>query len=212
PRDSILFPGSQRSPSQRLTHAAGQVAQHIVAAQAAQHGEQLPHGGPAGAASRPLLQQRGRGVGQPLQPPDLQEAAAQRLRQRRPVRGRGRPRVQVEAEAAADAVVERYHGHGLQVRQRAGAGAGSGLRWGRGHRAALRLPLPGTFAPRPAPPLLRPAAPLRPQPSAAGERGGDVPSQPSGEPSSRDSPVSSCQHGPALRKTCDFLQPWLSSR
>uniref|UniRef100_A0A8C3M8R3 Uncharacterized protein n=1 Tax=Geospiza parvula TaxID=87175 RepID=A0A8C3M8R3_GEOPR len=135
------FPG--RSPrSQRLTHAAGQVRQDIVAPQAAQHIEELPHGGPAGAASRPFLQQRGRGVGQPLEPPDLQEAAAQRLRQRRPVRGRGGPRVEVEAEAAAHAVVQSYHGHGVRVQRRDGAdngaGADSGVRWGRSHgRAAL---------------------------------------------------------------------------
>uniref|UniRef100_A0A8C3TNW5 Uncharacterized protein n=1 Tax=Catharus ustulatus TaxID=91951 RepID=A0A8C3TNW5_CATUS len=138
PRLSSI-PGHPSSPHpQLLTHAAAQVCQDIIATQGAQHIQELPHRGPAGTAPRPLVQQRARGVGQPFQPPDLQEAASQRLGQRRPVGGRGRPRVEVEPEAAANAVIEGDHGHGVQVQRWHRAGHRAGLRRGRGHGRALR--------------------------------------------------------------------------
>uniref|UniRef100_A0A8B9CV26 Uncharacterized protein n=1 Tax=Anser brachyrhynchus TaxID=132585 RepID=A0A8B9CV26_9AVES len=113
PREAQLLNPEVRP---RLTHAGGQVNQDVVALQAVQELEQAAHGGPPGAAALPLVQQRPGGVGQRLQPPDLQVLAAQLLGQRRPVGGRGGAGVEVEAEAAPHAVVERHHGHGGQLR------------------------------------------------------------------------------------------------
>uniref|UniRef100_A0A8D0FRZ7 Uncharacterized protein n=1 Tax=Strix occidentalis caurina TaxID=311401 RepID=A0A8D0FRZ7_STROC len=142
-----------------LTHAVGQVEEHVVAAQAAQEVEEAADGGAAGAAALPVLQQRGGGVGPRLQPPDLQVLAAQLLRQRRPVGGRRRPRVEVEAEAAPHAVVQRHHGHSVEVGpRRDGAGAGAGARRRRGHGSGDSR---GPFASRLAPPRRRPPSPGR---------------------------------------------------
>uniref|UniRef100_A0A8B9QP90 Uncharacterized protein n=1 Tax=Anas platyrhynchos TaxID=8839 RepID=A0A8B9QP90_ANAPL len=100
----------------RLTHAGRQVNQDVVALQLPQQLEQAAHGGPAGAAALPLVQQSPGGVWQSLQPPDLQIFAAQLLGQRRPVGGGGGAGVEVESEAAPHAVVKSHHGHGRQLR------------------------------------------------------------------------------------------------
>uniref|UniRef100_A0A669QJD1 Uncharacterized protein n=1 Tax=Phasianus colchicus TaxID=9054 RepID=A0A669QJD1_PHACC len=136
-----------------LTHAAGQLQQHVVAAQLPQELQQLTHGGSAGTAALPLVQQRGRGIGQRLQPPDLQVVAAQLLRQRRPVGCGRRPRVEVKAEAAPHAVVEGHHGHGVQIR-RLGAGSGARAHGYRGHGRAALATSPGAALSLPASPRL----------------------------------------------------------
>uniref|UniRef100_A0A8V1ABC3 Uncharacterized protein n=1 Tax=Gallus gallus TaxID=9031 RepID=A0A8V1ABC3_CHICK len=146
-----------------LTHAAAQLQQDIVAAQLPEELQQLTHGGSAGTAALPLFQQRRRGVGQRLQPPDLQVVVAQLLRQRRPVGGGRRPRVEVKAEAAPHAVVEGHHRHGVQIR-RLGAGSGARTHGYRSHGRAALATSPGAALSLPASPRLlaarRPA--LRP--------------------------------------------------